>query len=257
MQQRDDADQQREVAPADPRDEEARDERGAVDERRAEVGLLEDERDRDRREPERLQHDARVVQPPDAVGEEAREREHEQQLPELGRLELERPDLDPALRAARGVGEREDEQHPDERQSVDPFLRAAVVVGVDREGEQEAGEAEADRDRLTDDVVVLVALDVEARDPGHGPEPVRDDRPDGEQEDPVEPAQEAEDVEVLARGLTGRVLNHSRPPPGRRPARGTSARRPSAPPEPRPSRRGRRSRSRRRRRSASACRRGS
>ena len=131
--QRDDADEEREMAPADPGDEEAGDERGAVDERRAEVGLLEDERDRDRREPDRLQHHARLVHPADPVGEEARQREHEQQLPELGRLELERPDLDPALRAARGVGEREDEQHPDERQAVDPLLRTAVAVGVDRE----------------------------------------------------------------------------------------------------------------------------
>ena len=34
------------------------------------------------------------------VGEEPGEREHEQQLPELGRLEPEEPELDPALRAS-------------------------------------------------------------------------------------------------------------------------------------------------------------
>ena len=146
------------------------------------------------------------MQAPRAVGEEAGQREHEEELPELGGLELERADLDPPLRAARRVGEREDEQHPGERDAEDRLLRAAVAVGVDQEHDEEAGEAEPGRDRLPDDVVVLVALDVEAGDPGHGPEPVGDDRADGEEEDPVEPAEEADDVDVLARrpGGSGR-----------------------------------------------------
>ena len=152
------------------------------------------------------------------IGEEAGQREHEEQLPELGGLELERADLDPPFRAASRIGEREDQQHPDERDAEDRLLRAAVPVGVDQEHDEEAGEAEPGCDRLPDDVVVLVALDVEAGDARHRPEPVRHYGADGEEQDPVEPAEEADDVDVVASHRAGslRVLNHWRPPPGRR-----------------------------------------
>ena len=59
-------------------------------------------------------------------------------------------------------------------------------------------EAEAGGDRLAHDVVVLVADDVVPRDPRDGPEPVGDDRAHGEEQHPVEPAQEADEVDALA-----------------------------------------------------------
>ena len=172
-----------------------------------------------------------LAEPARPVGEEAGEREHEEQLAELGRLELEGADLDPALRAARRLGEREDEQHQHERERVDrPSERGGSDRGRSRARATKPANAEAGGDRLPDDVVALVALDVEARDPGDRPEPVGDERRDREQQEPVEPADEADDVDVLAsarREPRGGVVNHSTttawtpgPPPG------TSARRP-------------------------------
>ena len=91
----------------DAGDEQHRRERGRVDERRADVRLDEDEQ-RSARARARSPASTRpqLADPPRAVGEEAGEGEHEQQLPELGRLELEEADVDPALRAARRLGER-------------------------------------------------------------------------------------------------------------------------------------------------------
>src|SRR5205823_1633139 len=81
---------------------EDRGERGAVDERRPEVGLHEDEEDRDERETEREERRPRLADPPRALGEEAGQREDEEQLPELGGLEAEEAEVDPALRASGG-----------------------------------------------------------------------------------------------------------------------------------------------------------
>ena len=53
----------------------------AVDERGAEVGLQEDQEDRDRAEPERRQRRADLVQSTRPLGEEAGERQHEQDFP--------------------------------------------------------------------------------------------------------------------------------------------------------------------------------
>ena len=124
------------VPPADAGDEEAGRDRGRVDERRAEVGLHEDEQDRHDREADGAEHDAQVAHAPAAVGEEAGEREDEEQLAELGRLELEEADVDPAPRAARLLREREHEQHQDDRRGVERPLQAAVAVGVDGERDE-------------------------------------------------------------------------------------------------------------------------
>ncbi len=97
------------------------------------------------------------MDPPRAVSEEARDCEHEEQLAELGGLELETAQLDPALRAARRVAEWEDEQHQEQSHRVDGLLCAAVSVGVDREDDEESHEAESGGNRLAHDVVVLVA----------------------------------------------------------------------------------------------------
>ena len=93
---RPDEEQRDHVRPAHARDEEAREEGGDVDERGAEVGLPEDEHDRDDAEHDRLQHDAGLLEPSHAIDEEAGEGEDEEELAELGRLELERPEVDPA-----------------------------------------------------------------------------------------------------------------------------------------------------------------
>ncbi len=71
-------------------------ERGGVHERRADVRL--DEHENDRRQPvaERLQRYAGICDRARALGEEAREGEHEQDLAELGGLEGEEADVDPA-----------------------------------------------------------------------------------------------------------------------------------------------------------------
>ena len=82
--------------PARSRDEEHGGERGAVDERGAEVRLDEDERDRQRGERDGAEHRPGLVDPLPALGEEAREREDEQQLSELRRLEAERAEVEPA-----------------------------------------------------------------------------------------------------------------------------------------------------------------
>jgi hypothetical protein len=91
----------RQLLPRRAAHEQHRGERGHVDERRTEVGLEEDEDDRDRAERERPHRCAHVGSGLRALGEEAGDCEHEQELPELGRLERERPDGDPPRRAAR------------------------------------------------------------------------------------------------------------------------------------------------------------
>ena len=197
------------VRPARPGHEEARAQRRDVDERRAEVGLLEDEQDRDGGEPDRAEHDARLVETAHAVGEEAGQREDEQELAELGGLELERAELDPALRAPGLVAEREDEQHQHDRRGEDRLLRTPEAVRVDCEDEEQPGKAEPDRDRLPHDVVQLVAPDIVARDAGDAPEAVGDQRGDGAEEHPVETAQEGEHGGLLARkGAAGGVVEH-------------------------------------------------
>ena len=56
-----------------------------------------------------VEHRRALAHPPVPVGEEARERQDDQQLPELGRLEAEEADVDPAARAARDLaGEEHD-----------------------------------------------------------------------------------------------------------------------------------------------------
>jgi hypothetical protein len=119
-------------------------------------------------------------------------------LPNSDGWNWKRAELDPPLRAARRVREREDEQHQDQRDRVDALLRAAVA-GPDRSrGRRGTRRSRAGGDRLAHHVVVLVADDVVPRDARDGPEPVGDDRADREEQHPVEPAQEADEV-ALAR----------------------------------------------------------
>ena len=72
-----------------------------------------------------------------ALGEEAGDREHEQELPELGRLEREEADVDPARRAARGAADDEHDRDQADRPDEDRPPVAAVDVGVDEQRDDE------------------------------------------------------------------------------------------------------------------------
>ena len=69
------------------------------DRRRAEVGLGEDEQRRQRRDRQRREEDAQVVDVLLVVGEVLRQHEDDDQLADLGRLDVEGADVDPAPRA--------------------------------------------------------------------------------------------------------------------------------------------------------------
>ena len=204
-----------------------------------------------------LEHRPEEPELPMALGEEAGDREDEQELPELGRLELERADVDPALRAAHRLRERVDDHHQRERGSVDDAPVTPVQRRRDRDRDDEPDRAERGRDRLPHDEVVRVARDVEARDPCDRPEPVADEGAGREQEDEIEPADERAEVDGVARAqrdpLASGVDDHraflisrSSPGSGSRPSRRRTSRRPAGRRAQPRSSRGRRSRSRRR-----------
>ena len=184
--------QHQELLPADADEEENGEERSAVDERRPEVGLEEDEQDGNGSQPDRRQHRPPAVHPTALLHEEACDREDEQDLAELGGLELDESEVDPALGAANGLGDEEDEEHQRERRAVEePPVSAHEVDRHDR-GDREPDQADPRGDRLPDDEVVLVPRNVEARDARDHPEPVRDQRERRPEEDPVEAAHEGE-----------------------------------------------------------------
>ena len=165
------------MRPAHTGDEEHGGQRAGVDERRADVRLDEDERNRHEAVAERRQHGFRRGDRASPVGEEAGQREHEQHLAELGRLECEEADVDPTVRAARGGAGGEHEQHDPERPEVDRPAQAAVAVGIDEQHEHE--------EHGTDDCVHALprggrAARVVLRDPVDRPQPVTDDTGEGE-----------------------------------------------------------------------------
>src|SRR5439155_26263158 len=94
------AEEQRQMQPPRPRDEEDRAERKQIHERRPEVRLEEDQSDRHSGEADSREHRPQLAHAPSPVGEEGREEEDEEQLSELGRLEAEEREVDPALRPA-------------------------------------------------------------------------------------------------------------------------------------------------------------
>ena len=146
--QHDRADAERgQVHPAHARDEEHRGERGRIDHRRANVWLQEHEQQRDAPEPDRLGNGSRLAQPLRPVGEEAGEEEDEEQLPELGRLEAEEADVEPALRSARDGADEQHEQHHAGGADVDRSPVAAVVIRVDEKRRHERDAAEPPRTR--------------------------------------------------------------------------------------------------------------
>ena len=109
-----------EVQPAGAGDEQHGRERRGVHHRRAEVRLQEDEPHRDRAQPDGGQR--RCASEPIRRDRSARKpatASTKSDLPELGRLELERADHEPALRAADRRPRDEDEDHQPDRPGVD------------------------------------------------------------------------------------------------------------------------------------------
>ena len=164
-----------------PGEEQHRRQRCRVDEGSAEVGLEEDEAHRHEAETDRRRDGAELADPAPPLHQEAGDRQHEEQLAELGRLELERAEVDPSLRPAHRLGEDEHEHHHADRAAV----QNPPVPLVDRrrhdDRDEHPGAAEGDRDRLARDEVARIAEDVEPRDAADRPEPVADERRDREQ----------------------------------------------------------------------------
>ena len=180
-------------------------------ERAAEVRLQEHEEDGHQTEPDGCSRRARLLQALAAFGQEARECEHEEHLAELGRLEPEEAEVEPALRApdrTREEDDRDQERHAPE----DHAPAGAVELGVDEHHGHEAEHADRRVDGLAREVVVRVAGDVVTRDVRDRPEAVPDQQPDGSDQDPVEPADERRDVGTFAparaRGRPGGVVDH-------------------------------------------------
>ncbi len=123
-----------------------------------------------------------------AVGEEAGEEEREQHLPELGRLEGEEADVDPAPRPARRGARDEHERHHPERADVDHRLEPPVDGRVDQHHADHHDRADAGVQRLP-------AAEAPARvvlgDPADRPDPEPDDRGDGREQHPVHAARAA------------------------------------------------------------------
>ena len=142
-----------------------------------------------------------------AVGEERGQEEDEQELRELRRLEAVEAEVEPALRAADLGADRHHDQQQRDHQAEDDALVAAVQVRIDQRGGDEAGGAEADRERLPHDEVALVAEDVVARDARDHPEPVPDERGRGAEQQPVEPAQVGGDAPCLERAGAGEAAS--------------------------------------------------
>jgi len=217
-----DGEEQEQLPPANAREEEDGEERRRVDEGRPQVRLEEHEQDRSPAEPERGQDrgpPGRALRAPD---DEAGDREHEEHLPELRRLELDDTEVDPALRAAHGLRGGEHDDHQTERRPVQDSPVATSDVGRHEDGEQEAEAADDGGDRLPDDVVALVAGNVEARDSGDGPQAESDEARGGRDEHPVEAAEDRERLPCLLPASQGRGgvlgdLDHARPVISRRP----------------------------------------
>ena len=188
-----------EVPPRGPAEEERAQDDGRVDQRRAEVGLFEDQRHERRGEPDHAQRRPPLRQPVPALGDEPREHDDEDDLPELGRLEVEEADLDPAPRAAHLLGQDEHGEEQDDDGAVERPADTAVHVRVDGRGRGEEHDADDDVDRLPEGVVAGVARNVVLRHGLEHPEPVGEQAAGGREQQVVEVAQER--AELPGEGL--------------------------------------------------------
>src|SRR6266850_6352559 len=139
-----------EVAPAQPGEEQEDDRQQDVDRRRAEVGLQVDQKrelaDHDRARDDRADD---VVDLGLLARHEIREKQDERQLADLGRLDLQRPQDDPAVhlvRAVRGQGDDQEHGAREDAEVDERPLQEAAVVHVHRR--DHAADADGGRDRL-------------------------------------------------------------------------------------------------------------
>ena len=188
-----------EVPPRRPAEEERAHDDGGVDQRRPEVGLLEDQRHERHGEPDHGQRRPPLRQPVPALGDERGEHDHEDDLPELRRLEVEEADLDPALRAAHLLGEDEHRQEQDDRRAVQRPADPPVGVRIDGRRRGEEHDADGDVDGLPEDVVAGVPGDVVLRHGLQHPQPVDEQAAGGREQQVVEVAQER--AELPGEGL--------------------------------------------------------
>jgi hypothetical protein len=179
-------------------DEQHRHERREVDERRAQVGLGEDEQDGHESEPDDAQRRCPGTEGALPLDEHAREREHEQELPELRRLEGEEAEADPARRSVCRMPDQQDERDHHGGADEDRPPVAPVEVGIDERRDHEHDAAEARIEDLAVEVVARVAREGELRHAGDTPEPYENKRRDTDEQDPVERADDGKEVRRLA-----------------------------------------------------------
>ncbi len=131
------------------------------------------------------------------VGDERREREDEEHLAELGRLEGERAEGDPAPGAVCGRADGENDAEQSAEAEVDHAPEPAVDRGVDQERRDEQDAAGADVEQLA---AGGAPARVVAGDPADRPDPVGDDPDRGGEENEVDPADRADDPgDIVAR----------------------------------------------------------
>ena len=183
------------MRPAHARDEERRREHGAEDERGADVRLHEHEQDGTGGEQDRPQRHREAPDLLRTVGEVAREEERDQHLAELGRLEAEEAEIDPAPRAARHRAGGEDEGHHGKQADIDDAREAPVDLRVDEDRNCHQDEADPGVQPLTRGGA---AARVELRDPVDRPEPVGDRGEHGREQQQVEPANDLEHARAVA-----------------------------------------------------------
>ena len=190
------------MRPGRARHEQHRSDCCAVHERTAEVGLQEHEEDRDRSEADRSGGGPNLAQPSRALRQESGQREDEQHLPELGRLEAEEAEVEPALRAA----DRPCEQHERDdggRASEDQAPPRPIDLRIDDQGHDQPDGADQREDDLSGQVIPRVPGDVVVRDYLDRPEAVPDHGADRADEDPVQAPHERRDVGRFAPARAG------------------------------------------------------
>jgi hypothetical protein len=124
--------------------------------------------------------------------ERAREVKDERDLRRLGRLELERAERDPALRAARRLADERHEEEQHDGRAEDRVRERGDATRPELEREDEQGEPDARREELALQVVELVVPEARAlrrRDGARGVDHHRADGGEGEDRGEQEPVE--------------------------------------------------------------------
>ena len=137
------------------------------------------------------------AQRPDAArvaGDQRRQRQQQRELAELGRLELEERELDPAARPARRETEQEDDGDEPDRADVERPFEAAQALDVEEREEAERDHADAEVDLLADHELVAPGARADHVEPERG------DAGEREEHQPVEPPHAPEGADAPACG---------------------------------------------------------